>query len=424
MSQKITTHQRVLVEKLVHGGQGLVTLPDGKKAFVWNALPNELVDIELTKNHKDFSEGFVTQVLSQHPNRVDFLDRTDIRLSVSPWSIMDFDTEIQQKSEILSETFARESVIVPQFVPMKSSGHITAYRNKVEFSFWGDDQGLSFAHYVRASHQKVKLTYPYNPLIRSEIAEKAREVLEELQSRGVRASDIKSLILRSSESDDSREGKVVAALFVKSQEFAEMAIDNLAVVYSNPKSPASVVTKVIYTNGDITLADTIMGKNITYDVFSFFQVHVPVFIQALNAMKEQITSETVVDFYSGVGTIGIPLNAHILVESDAANIAMAKQNVKGTATKVVHATSEAALEYITNDATLIVDPPRAGLHRDVVERIAEVRPRQIIYLSCNPSTQARDVKLLQKQYKITYAQGFNFFPRTPHIESLIVLELK
>jgi 23S rRNA (uracil1939-C5)-methyltransferase len=113
----------------------------------------------------------------------------------------------------------------------------------------------------------------------------------------------------------------------------------------------------------------------------------------------------------------------ILVESDLSNIEMAKKNVGDLPIKVVHATSEKALEYIDNKHCLIVDPPRAGLHSDVVDRILEVAPPQIVYLSCNPSTQARDVKLLSQKYKIRNAEGYNFFPRTPHIESLVILEL-
>ena len=91
---------------------------------------------------------------------------------------------------------------------------------------------------------------------------------------------------------------------------------------------------------------------------------------------------------------------------------------------VVHASSETALEYIKTDKTIIVDPPRAGLHKAVVERILEVQPSKVIYLSCNPVTQARDVNMLTSRYSVTEARGYNFFPRTPHIESLIVLELK
>jgi 23S rRNA (uracil1939-C5)-methyltransferase len=92
--------------------------------------------------------------------------------------------------------------------------------------------------------------------------------------------------------------------------------------------------------------------------------------------------------------------------------------------KAILAPSEQVLENITSGATIIVDPPRAGLHEDVVRKLLEAAPARIIYLSCNPVTQARDVALLAEKYGIRSHRGYNFFPRTPHIEHLVVLDLK
>jgi 23S rRNA (uracil1939-C5)-methyltransferase len=92
--------------------------------------------------------------------------------------------------------------------------------------------------------------------------------------------------------------------------------------------------------------------------------------------------------------------------------------------KAILAPSEGALEYITSDKTIIVDPPRAGLHEDLVTKLLEVKPARIVYLSCNPVTQARDVARLAETYGVKYHRGYNFFPRTPHIEHLVVLDLK
>jgi tRNA/tmRNA/rRNA uracil-C5-methylase (TrmA/RlmC/RlmD family) len=95
--------------------------------------------------------------------------------------------------------------------------------------------------------------------------------------------------------------------------------------------------------------------------------------------------------------------------------------VPETSIKAIHAKSENALDYITHDITLVVDPPRAGLDDRVIARILDVLPPRVIYLSCNPTTQARDVAKLLTKYKITAQKSFNFFPRTPHIENLIIL---
>jgi 23S rRNA (uracil1939-C5)-methyltransferase len=135
-----------------------------------------------------------------------------------------------------------------------------------------------------------------------------------------------------------------------------------------------------------------------------------------------------VDLYSGVGSIGLTIGGPgtILVELNEHAVREMKRNIadlKADATPVL-AASEQALEYISHDKTIIVDPPRAGLHSDVIKKLLETHPQRIIYLSCNPVTQARDTALLAEKYGIRSHRGYNFFPRTPHIEHLVVLDAK
>jgi 23S rRNA (uracil1939-C5)-methyltransferase len=87
------------------------------------------------------------------------------------------------------------------------------------------------------------------------------------------------------------------------------------------------------------------------------------------------------------------------------------------------AKSEEALDYIASNQTVILDPPRSGCDRKLIDKLNETKPAIIIYLSCNPATQARDIKLLQESYQIKAVKTFNFFPHTPHIENLVVLSL-
>ena len=146
-------------------------------------------------------------------------------------------------------------------------------------------------------------------------------------------------------------------------------------------------------------------------------------------MKEWIPEgKPTVDMYSGVGTIGLTIGGKdtTLVEINEYAVGEMKRNIKalGLPAKAVLAASEDALEHITGDKTIIVDPPRAGLHMDVIWRLLDEAPARIVYLSCNPVTQARDVGLLAKKYGIRAHKGYNFFPRTPHIEHLVILDLK
>ena len=141
------------------------------------------------------------------------------------------------------------------------------------------------------------------------------------------------------------------------------------------------------------------------------------------------TGEPTLDLYAGVGTIGLTIGDGnvTLVEINADAVREMQRNITKlgrTDARAVLAPSEQALDYITGKEIVIVDPPRAGLHTDVIATLLQKLPPRIIYLSCNPVTQARDVALLQQNYCIVHHRGYNFFPRTPHIEHLVILDKK
>ena len=151
-------------------------------------------------------------------------------------------------------------------------------------------------------------------------------------------------------------------------------------------------------------------------------MNVPEFNKAVKSISQMIGRMPAIDMYSGVGSIGVSINSvDTFVESDDANIEWLKENVRNT-DKIIYAHSEKALDCISNDKVLIVDPPRAGLHKVLVNKINEIKPPKVVYLSCNTSTQARDIERLSEVYDMRSLDIFNFFPRTPHIESLVELK--
>lgn len=408
------------IEKLVHGGQGLGVLPDGRKVFVWNTLPGEEVAVRLTKKRKDYAEAIVEEIFKPSSHRIEPKD--EAYMSTSPWQIMDFEAENHFKADILIETIRREKVALNKDIDMYSDSVMWEYRNKMEYSFWADDNGLHLALFHRGTHGKRVVTG--SSIARPEIDKTANRILGALNTAGIRGSQLKTVIVRC-----DQDGNTVAALFVKDPEFPgvqalQEICRGLEVVYSNPKSPASVRTKSLYVWGDIELSDTLLGTEIHYDVHSFFQVNLPVFEWVLKRIDYLLDGQEKVDLYCGVGTIGLSIGmTKVFVDIDENNCGYVRKNIDRRG-KVVQASSEQALDYISNKHALIVDPPRAGLHQKLIKRINESRPPSIAYLSCNPSTQARDLALLQDNYKLQTLEGYNFFPRTPHIESLAVLVQK
>ncbi len=416
---KLPPSEVVSITKLVHGGQGLASLSDGRKVFVWNALPNETVRAQLIKQKSSYAEAIAEEIMVASEQRVAAAE--DNYLSTSPWQIIKFSAENEYKKSIVLDLFEHQNVALPTVEDVIHDDREWNYRNKMEYSFWGDDDGLHLALHQRGSHGKQIVTGSRLAMPTIDIG--ASAVCAQLSAGNARAGDLKTLIVRTDTT-----GSTVAVLFVKLESFKKLELPSdlkgLRVYYSNPKSPVSLPTKLLYELGDTILYDSVNGVKFAYDPVSFFQANVPVFEKAVESIDASTKKATkVIDFYSGVGSIGLCLpNTTTLVEIDETAINMAKMNASKKDLKVVKASAETALDYIESDATLVVDPPRAGLHQKVISRILEVLPPQIVYLSCNPATQARDLKLLEEHYKVTQFEIYNFFPKTPHTETLAILE--
>lgn len=433
MSKKVFPIVEIVLDKIVGGGQALGSLDYGKKAFVWGGLPGEKVNVQLTKKKSSFVEGIVTEVLEASEERVTPVDETSY-LSTSPWQIMKFEAEQHYKSALIEEAFELHDIVLPNAIEVYSDGKEYGYRNKIEFSFWWDKElgQLDLAFFRRGTHGKIPVQG--SSLANNAINQAAHAIRDTLRNRDIQAFPLKTLLIRC-----NRQGEVAAQLYVKDEffdaftedEMRDFGVTGFELIFSNPKSPASVITKRLQAWGETSLSDTILDVPFTYAVEGFFQINLPVYEQALLDMKEWVpASKPAVDLYSGVGTIGLTIGGDniTMVEINEHAVREMERNItalqREQAAKAILAPSESALEHITGDATIIVDPPRAGLHEDVIAKLLETAPERIVYLSCNPTTQARDVARLAEKYGIRAHRGYNFFPRTPHIEHLVVLDKK
>src|SRR5690606_18185062 len=127
----------VRLDKIVGGGQTLGTLPDGRKLFAWGGLPGERVQVQLTKKKSNFAEGVVTSVLEPSPERIAARD-PESYLSTSPWQIMALEAEQRYKAQLIKEAFELHAATLPGEVTVFTDGREFHYRNKVEFSWYGD----------------------------------------------------------------------------------------------------------------------------------------------------------------------------------------------------------------------------------------------------------------------------------------------
>jgi tRNA/tmRNA/rRNA uracil-C5-methylase (TrmA/RlmC/RlmD family) len=179
------------------------------------------------------------------------------------------------------------------------------------------------------------------------------------------------------------------------------------------------------------LTERVGGLDLAFPLDGFFQNHVEMFSRAVAEIRRH-APETgrIVELYSGVGSIGLALADRageiIAIESNPAAVEWAERNRERLGVAQYHPRAarveDCAAEIIGPDDVVVADPPRSGLHSKLVSALVRRRPRRILYLSCHPENQARDLGLLRPVYRPVALFGFDFYPQTPHIESLAVLD--
>ena len=408
----------IKIEKVIPGGQSLGTNKGGKKVFFWNALPGEIIEeYSITKQKSHYEEAIATKIQNQSPYRVTPLDTC--YLSTSPWQIIDYNYELRLKQELVTEIFHEHHIDIdtPEIATDNKDYH---YRNKMEYAlYWNHTLSqIQLAFRQRGTHRKIPISK--SSIERPEIFQAANEIIKKLNSRHEEARKYQTLLLRC-----NQQGKTSGGLYENHQ--------------PHPLFPH--------------LTDKIMGREFSYSPNGFFQINLPVYEMALTEIKKHIATNTVLDLYAGVGTIGLSVasDRHLtLVESDKYAFSEMVKNIttgaNSTSDSVTNSTnhseqqtnqaqvrngnilavldkSENVTNYISHNQTVILDPPRAGCDKKLIEELLTLKPTKIIYLSCNPATQARDVKLLLEYYRIEVVKTFNFFPHTPHIENLVILSL-
>jgi 23S rRNA (uracil1939-C5)-methyltransferase len=200
------------LEKIVGGGQAIGTLDDGRKAFVWGGLPKELVTIRVTKKKSHFVEGIATEIIEKSPERITPKDENSY-LSTSPWQIMPMPSEQSHKALLIEEAFLLHNITLPEKIKVFSDGVEFNYRNKVEFSWFGDKiddekETLDLAFFKRGG--KGKVVVDGTSLAHPSINKLAIEIRDLLREKPIVARQLKTLLIRS-----DQQGNAVWQLYVK-----------------------------------------------------------------------------------------------------------------------------------------------------------------------------------------------------------------
>lgn len=412
-------------------GKALFTNEKGKEKIlhIWNTLPGENVEYGVLKKKGDKIFGIAEKILNPSSLRIEPLE--ECFASSSPWQILDPKEEDNLKKEIALLVFKDHEEIrklLKESDVVSNKVHF-GYRQKMEYHFYEDDEKL-FHLGMFGRKEKGKIPIPPSALATKELNNLAIKIVNFVNKVKPARKQIKTMIVRS-----TTEGQTVGAIFITDKEafnLKDFPFANVFVYLSNPKSPASTIEEVLFIPQITSIKENLFNLSFSHGVMSFFQINPRIFEEALKDIRNFVDGgDGVVDFYSGVGSIGISISnkvkSVILVEenkeaSDFAEINIKTNNITNTTS--VNGLSEKLPDYIEREKVIVFDPPRSGLHPKIIKKVLQILPKKIIYLSCNIETQARDVKAFENFYNPVFVRLYNFFPRTPHVESLIILERK
>ncbi len=463
---KNITLTNVLVEQYAAEGKSLARV-DGKVIFIENAVPGDIVDLKLSKNKKDWAEGFITAFREYSPNRVEPFCAHFGVCGGCRWQMLPYPLQLQYKQQQVVDVLQRiGKVALPEIRPILPAPASVQYRNKMEYTFSNrrfllpselHDPEISSLQRVAGFHARGlfdKVVDIDTCHLQEEPTNRLRKAvrdfgleedlpfydikqhegwLRNLQLRICTTGEIMANIVLGYE-DEQTLRRLTDRLV---QQFPELT----TLLYTiNPKwndSISDLEPRILSGKGYVI--EQLEDFRFKIGPKSFFQTNTRQgerLYQVTREFAELSGGETVYDLYCGTGSIGIFVSrkaARVVgVEVIEAAVEDARENA--TLNGIGHASFFAGdVIDICRDEffaahgrpdVIITDPPRAGMHADLVKKILDMAAPVVVYVSCNPATQARDLQLLDAKYTVTKVQPVDMFPHTHHIENIVQLKLR
>jgi 23S rRNA (uracil1939-C5)-methyltransferase len=444
------------IHKMAYGGRGIGRV-NGLVVFVRGVAPGDRVKAKIYKKKRDYAEATMVELLSASVDRVEAPCPYSGYCGGCQWQHVRYEKQLSYKKEQVTESMTHigglQGALVRDVIP---SQHIFAYRNKMEFSF--SDRRWFLPHELDRREAEdnfaLGLHVPgtYHKVIDVDACllqqERGNQILQEAKSyvkgSGTPVYGLKShkgfwryLTIRYSSAFDEWMVNVVTSEERSSvvQPLAEILsrkVDHIKTVINNinPRK-ASIATgeREIVLAGDGFIRDTLGPFAFHISANSFFQTN-PLASQKLYEKvvdyAELEGNEIVLDLYSGTGTIPIFLahRVHAVtgIEISKSAVSDAEKNCKENGIYNCHFICGDIREKLScivyRPNVLIIDPPRAGMHQDVLSKVLALSPKRIIYISCNPATMARDIGRMSQYYELVEAQPIDMFPHTYHVETV------
>lgn len=467
MKKKHFVIPQIQVEDYAAEGKALARV-DGKVIFVEGAVPGDIADIWITKSKKDWAEGKVDKLITPSKQRIDpFCQHFGI-CGGCKWQMLPYEQQLIYKQKEVEANLNRIGKIsLPPIQPIIGSTETKYYRNKLEFSFseWRYktreellqqqeneiELGAVGFHVPKIFDKVVDIETCYLQFspsneLRNTVRSFAYKHQITFYNTRRRTGWLRNMMIRTCTTGEWMANMVLAyentILQKKLLDFIVEQFPTITSLYYtiNNKLNDSIydLTPRLY-HGNPYIQEKLGDYIFNISPKSFFQTNTKQAEKLYDITKEfaELTGkETVYDLYCGTGSIGLFLSSKAakIIGIEAIDDAVKDAELNATINKIEHA------HFITGDVAkictddflkkygkpdvIITDPPRAGMHENLVQKLLEIEAPLIVYVSCNTATQARDLQLLSQKYTVTKIQPVDMFPHTHHIENVVQLKIK
>tara|TARA_R110002153_G_scaffold25608_2_gene81158 strand:- start:2595 stop:4007 length:1413 start_codon:yes stop_codon:yes gene_type:complete len=459
--------ENVTVVDAAAKGKTIGKAPDGRVIFLTNTVPGDVVDVQTTKKRKAYFEGKAIKFHSFSDKRVEPVCLHFGVCGGCKWQDMGYEHQLFYKQKEVENNLRRIGHLdLPELTPILGSKEQYFYRNKMEFSF-SDSRWLTLDEIQSDNQIEDKNALGFHiPGMWDKILDIKKCHLQKDPSNAIRLETkkfavkngltffnprnqygmLRTLMIRTS---SNGEIMVLVQFFENDKEKRELLLNHLSITFPeitsllyviNPKQNDTIYDQeIICFAGRDHIFEEMEGLKFKINAKSFYQTNSE---QAYELYKitrnfaDLKGNELVYDLYTGTGTIAQFVSKKakkvVGIESVPEAILDAKENALRNEIDNVdffvgdmkNVFNEQFIAQNGVPDVIITDPPRDGMHKDVVQQILNIAPNKVVYVSCNSATQARDLEMMKDMYVITKVQPVDMFPQTHHVENVVLLEKK
>jgi 23S rRNA (uracil1939-C5)-methyltransferase len=455
--------EKVLITDIGSEGNALARV-DNLVVFVPMLIPGDVVDIKVRRKRKKYLEGSVVRFHEYSADRIKPVCRHFGVCGGCKWQHLPYNLQLKYKQKQVTDNLTRiGKVELPPISPIIGSSNVFNYRNKLEYTFsdkrwltreevnsdndFEKEDALGF--HIPGLFDKVldirecHLQPDPSNAIRDAVKRYAHRHALPFFNLRQQSGFLRNLIIRNS---DDGKVMVIVVFFLDEKERREGLLDYIAsefpvvtslfYIINNKKNDSLADQTPVLYSGDDHLTEEMEGLRFRIGPKSFYQTNTKQAQELYSVAREfagLTGSEIVYDLYTGTGTIANFVASSALkvigieyIDDAVRDAAINSQmnNINNSfffAGDIKEILTEQFMEVNGHPDVIITDPPRAGMHEDVVKTILSAEPSRIVYISCNPSTQARDILYLSEKYEVVSVQPVDMFPQTHHVENVVLL---